>query len=139
MIHPSYISFHAIVIFILSTIQAISGFGLIVIHGYKSAVQTIKHVNESPNHTSDDTDRPPTYASAIPNTFPLKTATSERPHDASSLYSVSSEQREESPERGPPVDAPIPHFLRYADPPLRWLRLFLVSTNATQLWRSPTR
>ena len=89
-----------------------------VIQGYKSAVQTIKHVNESSNHTSDDTDRPPTYASAVPDTFPLATAASKLPHDASSLSSVSSKQREESPERCPPVDAPIPCFLRYADPPL---------------------
>ena len=65
-----YISFHAIVIFILSAIQAISGFGLMVIHGYKSAVQTIKHVNESSNHSPDDTDCPPTYTSAVPDTFP---------------------------------------------------------------------
>ena len=50
----SYISFHATVIFILSAIQAISGFGLMVIHGYKSAIQTIKHANESSNHTPDD-------------------------------------------------------------------------------------
>jgi len=113
-----HISFHAIVIFILSAIQAISGFGLMVIHGYKSAVQTIKHVNESSNHTSDDTGRPPTYASAVPDTSPLATVASDRPPDASSFSSASSKQREESPERTLPVDAPIPCFLRYADPPL---------------------
>jgi len=113
-----HISFHAIVIFILSAIQAVSGFGLMVIHGYKSAVQTIKHVNESSNHTPDDTDRPPTNVSAVPEASPVATAASKQPPDTSSSSSVSSNRREESPERGRPVDASILHFLRYADPPL---------------------
>ena len=113
-----YISFHAIVIFILSAIQTISGFGLMVIHGYKSTVQTIKHVNESSNHTPDETDRPPTYTSVASDTSLLATAVSERLPDASSLSSVSSKQQEDSPERGPPADTQMPYLLRYADPPL---------------------
>ena len=111
-----YISFHAIVIFILSAIQAISGFGLMVIHGYKSAVQTIKHVNESSNHTPDQVTRP--SASAVPSTPPPTTGVSKQPSDASSLFSTSSKQRQESPERGPSGDTPTSNFLRYADPPL---------------------
>ena len=109
-----YISFHAIVVFVLSSIQAISGFGLMVIHGYKSAVQTIKHVNESSNHASNEQARPPT--SVAPSTPPLTTVVSKRLSDASSLFSVSS-KRQESPERGPPATS-MPDFLRYADPPL---------------------
>jgi len=113
-----YISFHAIVIFILSAIQSISGFGLMVIHGYKSAVQTIKHVNESSNHTPDEMDPPPTYASAGLAAPPLATAVSDRPPDASSFSSLSSKQQDESLERDPPAGPPIPCLLRYADPPL---------------------
>ena len=113
-----HISFHAIVIFILSAIQAISGFGLMVIHGYKSAVQTIKHVNESSNHTPDEVDRPPTHTSVAPDASLLTTAISKRLPDASSVSSVSSKQRDDSPERCPPADTQIPHLLRYADPPL---------------------
>ena len=111
-----YISFHATVIFILSAIQAISGFGLMVIHGYKSAIQTIKHVNESSNHTPDVAIPPITTAPTTPP--PATTVTSKRLSDASSLLSVSSQQRPKSPERGPPVDTHFPHLLRYAEPPL---------------------
>jgi len=112
--HP--ISFHATVIFILSAIQAISGFGLMVIHGYKSAIQTIKHVNESSNHASDEADCPPT--STTPTTPSLTTVVSKRLSDASSLFSVSSQQRQGSPERVQLADTQIPDFLRYAEPPL---------------------
>ena len=110
-----YISFHATVIFILSAIQAISGFGLMVIHGYKSAIQTIKNVNESSNHTLEETDRP--LASTAPATPPPITAVSKRLSDASSLLSVSSQQQG-SPERNPSADTYISHFLRYAELPL---------------------
>ena len=108
-----HISFHAIVVFVLSAIQAISGFGLMVIHGYKSAVQTIKHVNELSNRTPDETDRPPT--TAAPTTPPLATTASKRLSDASSLFSISSKQQE-SLERGPLADTSIPCPSRYADP-----------------------
>jgi hypothetical protein len=109
-----HISFHATVIFILSAIQAISGFGLMVIHGYKSAIQTIKNVNESSNHTPEETDRPPT--STAPATPPT-TVVSKRLSDASSLSSVSS-QPQGPPERDPSADTYTPHFLRYAESPL---------------------
>lgn len=110
-----HISFHATVIFILSAIQAISGFGLMVIHGYKSAVHTIKHVNESSNHISDETNRPPT--SSMP-TNPITTTTvSKRLSDASSLFSVSSQQQG-SPEREQSPETQIPDLLRYAEIPL---------------------
>jgi len=118
-----YISFHATVIFILSAIQAISGFGLMVIHGYKSAVQTIKHVNEPSNHTSDETDRPPT--SAVPTAPLVTTIPSNRLSDASSLSSVSSQQRQGSPERNPSADTQIPDLLRYAEPPLAMIATVL--------------
>lgn len=108
-----YISFHATVIFILSAIQAISGFGLMVIHGYKSAIQTIKHVNESSNHTSDS---PP--VSTTPTTSLPITVVSKRLSDSSSLFSVSSQQRQGSPERDLTADTHIPHTLCYAEPPL---------------------
>ena len=118
-----YISFHATVIFILSAIQAISGFGLMVIHGYKSVVQTIKHVNESSNHISDETDRPPT--SAVPTTPLVTVKASNRLSDASSLFSISSQQRQDSPERKPPPDTQIPDLLRYAEPPLAMIATVL--------------
>lgn len=86
-----------------------------VIHGYKSAIQTIKHVNESSNHTPDEVGRPP--ISTAPTTPLLATPASNRLSDASSISSVFSKQQE-SPERDPPADTPIPDLLRYADPPL---------------------
>jgi len=110
-----YISFHATVIFILSAIQAISGFGLMVIHGYKSTIQTIKNVNESSNHTPEETDHPPTFTA--PATPPSATVVSKRLSGASSLFSVSSQQQGPT-EPSPSTDTYIPHFLRYAEPPL---------------------
>ena len=112
-----YISFHATVIFILSAIQAISGFALMVIHGYKSAIQTIKHVNESSNHTQGESDYPPPPAAP---TSPLPTAPviSKRQSDTSSLSSASSQQRQASPERGPSANAQLPDLSRYAESPL---------------------
>ncbi|KAF9643428.1 hypothetical protein BDM02DRAFT_3223405 [Thelephora ganbajun] len=112
-----YISFHATVVFILSAIQAISGFGLMVIHGYRSAIQTIRHVNESSNHVSDETVRPPTESVAPTTPLPT-TIVSKRLSDTSSLFSVSSQQRQGSPERDPPVTTQMPDLLRYAEPPL---------------------
>lgn len=67
------LSFHATIIFILSAIQAVSGFGLAVIHGYNSAIQMMKHVNESLNHTADQADRPPTEHPSSYNHRNLKT------------------------------------------------------------------
>ena len=110
-----YISFHAIVIFILSAIQAISGFGLTVIHGYKSTIQTIKNVNGSSNHTPEETDRPST--STTPPTPPPTAVASKRLSNTSSLFSVSSQQQGSS-ERDPSADTYTPHFLCYAEPPL---------------------
>jgi len=110
-----HISFHATVIFILSAIQAISGFGLMVIHGYKSTIQTIKHVNESSNHIPEETDRLPT---PVVPAIPLPTiVTSKRLSVASSVFSASSQQQE-PPQQDPSADIYIPHFLRYAEPPL---------------------
>ena len=111
-----HISFHATVIFILSAIQAISGFGLTVIHGYKSAVQTIKHVNESSNHTADQSDYPPT--SPQPGTPPTTAAISKRQSDSSSLFSSSSQQRQGPPERSALGNTQFPETSRYAEPPL---------------------
>ena len=111
-----HISFHATVIFILSAIQAISGFGLTVIHGYKSAIQTIKHVSESSNHTADQADRPPT--SPQPDTPPTTVAISKRQSDSSSLFSASSQQRQGPPEHGTLGNAQFPEISRYAEPPL---------------------
>lgn len=110
-----HISFHATVIFILSAIQAISGFGLMVIHGYKSAIQTIKNVNESSNHTPEETGHPPTFAA--PATPPSTTVISKRLSAASSLFSVSSQQQGPT-EQSLSADTYIPHFLCYAEPPL---------------------
>lgn len=110
-----YISFHATVVFVLSAIQAISGFGLMVIHGYKSTIQTIKHVNGSSNHISDETDRSP--PSAAPTTPLPTTLISKRLSDASSVFSASSQQQG-PPEQDPSTDIHIPHFLCYAEPPL---------------------
>jgi hypothetical protein len=93
-----------------------------VIHGYKSAVQTIKHVNGSSKHPLDETDRPLT--SAAPSAPPPATVISKRLSDASSLFSVSS-QRQESPERRPPIDTSVPDLLRYADPPLEMIATVL--------------
>jgi hypothetical protein len=42
-----HVSFHVIVVFILSAIQSVSGFCLTLINGYKQALQTIKQVNSS--------------------------------------------------------------------------------------------
>lgn len=86
-----------------------------VIHGYKSTIQTIKNVNESSNNAPKETDLPPT--SAAPATPPITTVISKRLSDSSSLFSVSSQQQG-SPERGPSADIHIPHFLRHAEPPL---------------------
>ena len=87
-----------------------------VIQGYKSAVQTIKHVNESSNHISDEGDRPPTPSV---QTNPLVATTiSKRLSDASSLFSVSSQQRQASPERDQSAEAQMPDHLRYAETPL---------------------
>ncbi|KAF9779774.1 PXA domain-containing protein [Thelephora terrestris] len=106
-----YISFHATVIFILSAIQAISGFGLTVIHGYKSAIQTIKYVNESSNHTPGEIKSSP--PAAQPTASPPTTAEiSKRQSDSSSIFSVTSQQR---PERG---TLQFPDLSRYAEPPL---------------------
>lgn len=110
-----HISFHATVIFILSAIQAISGFGLMVIHGYKSAIQTIKNVNESSNHILDETDRPP--ISTTPAAPLAVTAISKRLSNASSIFSVSSQQQG-PPEHDPSAETYMPHLLRYAEPSL---------------------
>lgn len=85
-----------------------------VIQGYKSAIQTIKTVNESTNYNPDGTDRPP--ISAVADVPLPTTVASKRLSNASSLFSVSSQQG--SPESEPPADTHIPHFLRYAEPPL---------------------
>jgi hypothetical protein len=113
-----YISFHATVIFILSAIQAISGFALMVIYGYKSAIQTIKHVNESSSHTPAESDQPPSF---VAPTAPLPTITviSKRQSDTSSLSSASSQQQQQgSLERGSQTNTHLPVLLRYAEPPL---------------------
>ena len=86
-----------------------------VIQGYKSAIQTIKNVNESTNHPPDETDRPP--VSVVPDISLPTTVASKRLSDTSSLFSASSQQQG-SLEREPPADTDIPHFLRYAEPPL---------------------
>ena len=85
-----------------------------VIHGYKSAIQTIKNVNESTNYNPDGTDRPP--VSAVVDVPLPTTVASKRLSNASSLFSISSQQG--SPEHERPADTHIPHFLRYAEPPL---------------------
>lgn len=116
-----YISFHTTVIFILSAIQAISGFALTVIHGYKSAIQTIKHVHESPNHLPDQSDTP--YSAVPTPPLPVTTVISKRQSNSSSLFSVSSQQRQGSPERGPPTSTKLPYLLRYAEPPLAMIAI----------------
>ena len=93
-----------------------------VIQGYKSAVQTIKNVNESTNHTPDETDRP--SIPIVPDISLPTTVASKRLSDTSSLFSVSSQQQG-SLEREPPTDTHIPHFLRYAEPPLAMITTVL--------------
>lgn len=88
-----------------------------VIHGYKSAIQTIKHINESPNHLSGEPDHPlPPAAPTVP--LPTTTVISKRLSDTSSLFSVSSQQGQGSPERGLPANIQSSSLLHYAEPPL---------------------
>lgn len=82
-----YISFHATVISILSATHATSGFGLMVIHKYKPAIQTIKQINESSNHIQDVSRPPPSTVSTTP--LPIATIISQRQSDAESLFSES--------------------------------------------------
>lgn len=112
-----YISFHATVIFILSATQAISGFALMLIYGYKSAIQTIKHVNESSSHVPGEPDHL-SSSDALTSPLPTTSVISKRQSDSSSLFSVFSQQRQASPERVLLVNTQLPALLRYAEPPL---------------------
>ena len=83
-------------------------------------------------------DPPTTTAPTTPP--PATTVISKRLSDVSSLLSVSSQQRQKSPERSPPADAHFPHFLRYAEPPLAVITTVfsLTVTSVMPLPRYPT-
>ena len=88
-----------------------------VIHGYKSAIQTIKHVNESSTHPPTEPDHPP--SSVVPAApLPTTPVISKLQSDSSSVSSASSQQRQGSPERRPQPKPQLPDLLRYAEPPL---------------------
>ena len=101
-------SFHTIVVFVLSAIQPISGFGLVVIHGCDSAVQ---RSSMSTSITFLATDDYPKYH--LSSTYP--------PNNDENLRNMPHE---------------IPDLSHRADPPQA--RPSLISTNVTRLRRSPT-
>ncbi|KAJ7293332.1 hypothetical protein C8J57DRAFT_1490757 [Mycena rebaudengoi] len=129
----STFSFHTLIVFLLSAVQALSGVCLALLQTYRQAVNTIKRVNQAPPP------RPPCVSSPFlsPPTSPTPMSTSAPISRTSSISSwTPSETPPLQPAPAPPPDAPHD----YALPPLELLsEIFTTPARMASCLHNPHR